>query len=109
VDSYAKIKGQEVFLQNMHITPYLFAHHMPLDADRPRKLLLKRREIKRLIGKTEEKGYTLIPVKVYFSQKGKAKVEIALAKGKRQYDKRQALKEREIRREMDQARKRGQR
>jgi SsrA-binding protein len=109
VDSYAKIRGQEVFLQNMHITPYPYAHHILLDAERPRKLLLKRREIKRLIGKVEEKGYTLIPVKVYFSEKGKAKVEIALAKGKRQYDKRQALKEREIRREMDQARKRGQR
>lgn len=106
VDSYAKIKGGEVFLQNMHIAPYPYAHHMELDAERPRKLLLKRREIKRLIGKTEEKGYTLIPLKVYFSAKGKVKVELALAKGKRQYDKRQAIKERDQRREMDQERKR---
>lgn len=105
VDSYAKIKGGEVFLQNMHITPYPYAHHMDLEAERPRKLLLKKREIKRLIGKTEEKGYTLIPLKVYFSAKGKVKVELALAKGKRQYDKRQAIKERDQRREMDQERK----
>ncbi len=66
VDSYARIKNGEVFLYKMHITPYPFAHHAQLDATRTRKLLLNKREIKRLIGKTEEKGYTLIPLKVYF-------------------------------------------
>ena len=104
VDSYAKIRNGEIFLHKMHITPYLHAHHVRLDPTRTRKLLLNKREIKRLIGKTEEKGYTLIPTKVYFSR-GRAKVELALAKGKRKYDKRRALKEKELRKEIDQAKK----
>jgi SsrA-binding protein len=105
VDSYARVKRGEVFLYNMHISPYPFAHGLDLDPTRTRKLLLNRREIKRLIGKTEVKGYSLIPTKVYF-KRGRAKVEIALAKGKRKYDKRRALKEKELKREMDQARRR---
>ncbi len=104
VDSYAKVAKGEVFLHNMHITPYFFAHHTELDPTRKRKLLLSKREIRRLIGKTEEKGYSLIPTKVYFKN-GRAKVEIALAKGKKKYDKRQVLKEKELKRDMDQARK----
>ena len=103
VDSYAKVTKGEVFLHNMHITPYFFAHHMELDPTRKRKLLMSKREIRRLIGKTEEKGYSLIPTKVYFKN-GRAKVEIALAKGKKKYDKRQVLKEKELKRDMDQAR-----
>ncbi len=103
-DSYAKINKGEVFLHNMHISPYPFAHTPP-DPTRTRKLLLNKREIKRLIGKTEEKGFTLIPTKVYFSE-GKAKVELALAKGKRKYDKRHALKEKDLKREMDEEQKR---
>jgi len=107
VDSYARVKGGEVFLYNMHITPYNAASsHVQLDPTRPRKLLLNKREIKRLIGKTEERGYSLIPTKVYFTENGFVKVEIALAKGKRKHDKRRALKEKELKREMDQARKR---
>lgn len=102
VDSYASIKKGEVFLYNMHITPYPYAHHVQLDPVRTKKLLLNKREIRRLIGKTKEKGYTLIPTKVYFT-KGRAKIEIALAKGKRKYDKRQALKEKELRRDMEEA------
>jgi SsrA-binding protein len=90
----------------MHITPYPFAHHMKLDPDRTRKLLLHRREIKRLIGKTEERGLTMVPLKVYFS-KGRVKVELALVKGKRKVDKRQAIKERDMKREMDRAIKKG--
>jgi len=104
MDSYARVKKGEVFLYNMHITPYPYSHHVRLDPVRTRKLLLNKREIKRLIGKTEEKGYTLIPTKVYFT-KGRAKVEIALAKGKRKYDKRQALKERELKKDMEEAKK----
>jgi SsrA-binding protein len=104
-DSYARIRRGEVFLYGMHITPYSHAHHMELEPARPRKLLLNKKEIRRLIGKTEEKGYTLIPTKVYFSAKGIAKVQIALARGKRKYDKRKALKEKELKREMDQAKK----
>ena len=105
VDSYARVKRGEVFLHNMHITPYPFAHHIELNPMRTRKLLLNKREIKRLIGKTVEKGYSLIPTKIYF-KRGKAKVEIALAKGKKKYDKRRVLKEKELKREMDQVRKR---
>ncbi len=104
VDSYARVKGGEVFLYNMHISPYPFAHGMELDPTRTRKLLLNKREIKRLIGKTEVKGYALIPTKVYF-RRGRAKVEIALAKGKKKYDKRKTLKEKELKREIDQVRK----
>ncbi|MEJ2023501.1 MAG: SsrA-binding protein SmpB [Deltaproteobacteria bacterium] len=106
VDSYARIRKGEAFLYGMHITPYPFSHHLELDPLRIRKLLLNQREIKRLIGKTEEKGYSLIPTKVYFKE-GKAKVALALAKGKKKYDKRRALKEKELKREIDQARKRG--
>ena len=106
VDTYARIRKGEAFLYSMHITPYPFSHHLELDPMRTRKLLLNKREIKRLIGKTEEKGYSLIPTKVYFKN-GKVKVELALAKGKKKYDKRRALKEKELKREMDQARKRG--
>ncbi len=98
VDGYAKIKQGEVFLHNMHISPYPYAHHVDLDPMRTRKLLLNRKEIRRLIGKTEQKGYTLVPTKVYFSR-GRVKVEIALAKGKQKYDKRRALKDKELKKE----------
>ncbi len=104
-DSYARIRDGEVFLHNMHITPYPYAHHQELDPLRTRKLLLNKREIRRLIGKTEEKGYTMIPTKVYFNEKGRAKIELALARGKKKHDKRRALKEKELKREMEQARK----
>lgn len=104
VDSYARVKKGEVFLYNMHITPYPYAHHFQLDPERPRKLLLNKREIKRLIGKTQEKGYTLIPIKVHFS-KGRVKVDLALARGKRKYDKRQSLKEKELKRDIEEAKK----
>lgn len=104
VDSYARVKKGEVFLHNMHITPYPFAQHVQQDPLRVRKLLLSKKQIKQLIGKTEEKGYTLVPTKVYFTR-GMAKVEIALAKGKRKYDKRRALKEKDLKREMEEGRK----
>ena len=104
VDSYARIKNGEVFLYNMHISQYPFSHHVALDPKRTRKLLLNSREIKRLIGKTEQKGYSLIPTKVYFSN-GWAKVDLALAKGKKKVDKRRSIKEKDLKREMEQARK----
>ena len=104
VDSYARIHKGEAWIYNLHIAPYPFAHHMDLDPKRPRKLLLNERELKRLLGKTQEKGYALVPTKVYFSGAW-AKVEIALARGKRKVDKRRSLKEKELKREMDQARK----
>jgi SsrA-binding protein len=105
VDGYARIKNGEVFLYNMHITPYPYAHYLNLDPKRTRKLLFHKREIRRLIGKTKEKGYALIPLKVYFKE-SMAKIEIGLAKGKKLYDKRHALKEKELKREMDQVKKR---
>ena len=104
-DSYARVKHEELFLHNMHITPYSFAHHVELDPTRTRKLLMHKREIMRLIGKTEEKGYSLIPLSVYLLN-GIIKVELALAKGKRKYDKRAAIKEREMKRELDQLKRR---
>jgi SsrA-binding protein len=101
-DSYAELRDGEVWLQNMHIAPYKPAARDNHDPERPRKLLLHRREIERLIGKTAEKGLTLVPTRVYF--KGpRAKVEIALARGKDVRDKRRSIKEREQKREIDRA------
>jgi SsrA-binding protein len=101
-DGYASVRDGEVWLHNVHIPPYAPATRENHDPDRSRKLLLHRREIERLIGKTKERGLTLVPTRLYF--KGPhAKVEIALARGKDVGDKRQALKEREMRREMERA------
>jgi SsrA-binding protein len=102
-DAYAEIRGGEMWLLSLHIAPYQFARGGGHDPERPRKLLLHRREIERLIGKVNEQGLTLIPMSVYFAH-GLAKVEIALARGRRTYDKRQAIREREEKREMDRAR-----
>lgn len=99
-DSHAEVKGGEVFLLNSHISPYEPANRFNHEPLRERKLLLHRREIKRLIGKIKEKGFTLIPTKVMLNEKGKVKVEISLAKGKRTYQKKEAIKERELKREV---------
>jgi len=99
-DSYAEIKNGEVFLLHMNVSPYEQANIFNHDPLREKKLLLHRQEIKRLIGKIREKGYTLIPTKVLFSEKGKVKVEVSLAKGKRTYEKKRAIKERELEREV---------
>ena len=93
-DSYARIKDGEVFVYQMHIAPYPFAHHDNHDPLRPRKLLLHKHEIKRLYGKVNEKGHTLIPLRLYFKG-GKVKIALALVKGKRKYDKREAIKRRD--------------
>ncbi len=103
-DSYARVKREELFLHNMHISPYPFAHHVDIDPTRKRKLLMHKKEIKRFIGKTEERGYSLIPLSIYLLG-GIFKVELALSKGKRKYDKRHVLKEKEMKREMDQLKK----
>jgi len=99
-ESYAEIKEGEVFLINCHVSPYDPANIFNHDPLREKKLLLHRREIKRLIGKIKEKGLTLVPVKVLLNDKGKVKVEIALAKGKRVYQKRDAIRQRDQDREM---------
>jgi SsrA-binding protein len=100
-DAYAEVRDGEVWLRNMHIAPYEPARDGH-DPERPRKLLLHRREIERLIGKTAERGLTLVPTRVYF--KGpRAKVELAVAQGKDMYDKRRSIKDREQEREMQRA------
>ncbi|MDY6824669.1 MAG: SsrA-binding protein SmpB [Thermodesulfobacteriota bacterium] len=104
-DAYARIQNGEVFLHQMHIAAYPFAHYDNHPPERPRKLLLHKREIKRLYGKVNEKGFSLVPLRVYFKQ-GKAKVIIALAKGKRKFDKREDIKRKDMKRELDQARRR---
>jgi SsrA-binding protein len=103
-DSYAQILKNEAWLENAHFSPYEQAGLNNLPPIRRRKLLLHRREISRLIGKTQEKGLTLIPLEIYL-RGGYAKVKLALARGKREYDKRQAIAARENRREVEQARK----
>ncbi len=104
-DSYAKVKNGEVWLHQVHINPYPFAYFNNHDPLRVRKLLLHKREIMRLYAKVNEQGHTLVPLRIYF-KKGKAKVVIALAKGKREFDKRHSIREREQKREVDRARKR---
>ena len=99
-EAYAVVDGGEVWLRGAHIPPYLPASDQNHDPDRPRKLLLHRREIERLIGKTAERGLTLIPTRLYF--KGpKAKVELALAKGKEGRDRRREIADRDLRREVE--------
>jgi SsrA-binding protein len=97
-DSFARVEDGEVFLYNVHISPYShrgYADHEPL---RRRKLLLHRNEIRKLIGKTVEKGMTLVPVRLYFKN-GRVKVAVSLAKGKKDYDKRETIRRREVDRE----------
>jgi SsrA-binding protein len=104
-EAYARIHGDEVWLEGMHIPPYEQGDKRHYDPVRARKLLLHRTEIERLIGKTAERGLALVPLRVYFSH-GLAKLELALARGKRLYEKRQTLAEREHKREMEQAARR---
>jgi SsrA-binding protein len=99
-ESYADVKNGEVFLVSAHISPYEAANRFNHDPKRDRKLLLHRREIKRLTGKIREKGLTLVPTKVLINDQGRVKVEIALAKGKKIYQKREALKTRDVEREL---------
>jgi SsrA-binding protein len=103
-DSYAKVKDGEVWLHQVHISPYPFAYYNNHEPLRVRKLLLHKREIMRLYAKVNEQGHTLVPLRIYF-KKGKAKVVIALVKGKREFDKRHSIREREQKREVDRARK----
>lgn len=97
-DSYGRVEDGEIFLHNLHISPYShrgYAEHEPL---RRRKLLLNKREIRKLVGKTLERGFTLVPVRIYF-KRGRVKVAISLAKGKKTRDKRETIRRREIDRE----------
>jgi SsrA-binding protein len=102
-DGYAKIQGEEIFLHNVHISQYTFANREAPDPLRVRKLLLHKREITKLVGKVREKGFALIPLKIYFNDKGKAKLALGLARGKKLYDKRATLKKKQTDREMERA------
>jgi SsrA-binding protein len=101
-ESFARIEGVEVFLENMHVPPYEQGQTRGYDPRRTRKLLLHRGEIRRLIGKTSERGLTLVPMRLYF-KRGLAKVELGLGRGKAKFEKRQALREKEHAREMQRA------
>ena len=107
-DSYAVIKKGEMYLENMHISPYEQGNIFNRDPLRPKRLLLHKNEILKLFGQTREKGYTLVPLKVYF-KRGRAKVELALASGKHTYDKRRDLADKAAKREMERALKERQR
>lgn len=101
-DSFARIQNGEVFLYNMHISPYEQGNRYNHDPLRTRKLLLHRRQINKLIGLTKEKGYTLVPLKIYLKN-GLAKLDLAIGKGKKLYDKRESMKKRDAEREAQRA------
>ena len=101
-DSYAQVRNGEMWLMNVHIAPYEPASRQNVDPYRDRKMLMHRKEILRLFGRAQEKGLTLIPLRLYL-KKNKAKVEIGLARGKKEYDKREAIAKRESAREIDRA------
>jgi SsrA-binding protein len=103
-DAYGRIEKGELFVHQMHISPYPFAHYDNHEPLRPRKLLLHKSELRRLEAKIREKGFSVIPLKIYFKH-GKAKITLGLARGKRKYDKRQAIKAREMKREMERVNK----
>ena len=105
VDSYCYIHNGEVWVKGMNISPYFFGSYNNHEAKRDRKLLLTKREIHKLQEATKQVGFTIVPTLVFIDAKGRAKVDIALARGKKEYDKRQTLKEKEDRREMDRAMK----
>lgn len=100
-DAYCSFSGNELYVRNMHIAEYTFGTHYNHDPKRDRKLLLTRRELKKLAVKVKERGFTIIPVLLFINEKGLAKLNIALARGKHSYDKRESLKERDHAREMD--------
>lgn len=101
-DSYAQVRDGEVWLQNVHISPYEQGNRFNVDPYRTRKLLLHRKEINRLMGRAQEKGLTIVPLRIYL-KKNRAKVELALVKGKKQYDKRESIAQRDAKREMERA------
>lgn len=101
-EGYAAVSGGEVFLHNVHISPYEQGNRYNHEPLRPRKILLHKEEIRRLIGLTKEKGLTLVPLRIYFKN-GKAKLALGLAKGKKLYDKREDIAKRDVEREMARA------
>ncbi len=100
-DAYCSFIGNELFVRNMHIAEYKFGTHFNHEPKRDRKLLLQHKELHKLLTKIKEKGLTIIPVMLFINEKGLAKLEIALAKGKKSYDKRETLKQKEGKREIE--------
>lgn len=100
-DSYCYFHRDELFVKSMYIKPYKYGTDNNHEARRERKLLLKKRELKKLSRRVTEKGMTLVPYRIYINERGLVKLEIALSKGKKSYDKRQSIKEKDLRREMD--------
>ena len=101
VDTYCYIYNNEIWVKGMNISPYFYGSYANHEAKRDRKLLLNRKEIRNLQEATKQPGFTIVPTLVFIDQNGRAKIDIALCRGKKQYDKRQTLKEKEDRREMD--------
>jgi SsrA-binding protein len=99
-DSFARPEGGQLILYNTHISPYIQASYLNVEPARPRRLLLHRNQIRKITGRLTQKGLTLIPLRVYFNDRGFAKVELALCKGKKLYDKREDIKRREVELEM---------
>jgi SsrA-binding protein len=102
-ESFATITGAEVWMHGVHIAPYSHGNRQNVQPDRKRKLLLHKKEIRYLIGKTKERGYTLVPLSMYFSPANKVKVELGLARGKKMHDKRDAIAERDQKRDTERA------
>ncbi len=105
MDTYCIITNGEIWVKGMSVSPYFYGSYNNHEMKRDRKLLLTRREIARLASATKQTGYTIVPLLVFIDEKGRAKMDIALCKGKKEFDKRQTLKEKEDRREMDRAMK----
>lgn len=102
-DSFATVRAGEVWLHGVHISPYSHGNRANVEPDRKRRLLLHKKEIRYLIGKTKEKGYTLVPLKLYFSERNMVKVELGLARGKKNYDKRDSIAARDQKRDVERA------
>ncbi len=103
VDSFCFINNGEIWVKGMNVSPYFYGSYANHEAKRDRKLLLNKREIRRLVEDTKAVGFTIVPTLLFIDENGRAKLDIALARGKKEYDKRQTLKEKEDRREMDRA------
>jgi len=102
-DGFARVENNEVILYNIHISPYLEASYLNVEPKRPRKLLLRKNQIRKLFGQVTQRGFTLVPLKAYFSDRGFAKIELALARGKKLYDRREDIKRRETELQMRRA------
>lgn len=102
-DSFARIENNEVILYNTHISPYLEASYLNVEPKRPRKLLLRKNQIRKLFGQVTQRGFALVPLKAYFNDRGFAKIELALCRGKKLYDRREDMKRRETELEMRRA------